>query len=164
MPPKRSYRLQLASAFGMRVIGVDERRSEKPPGVVELHRGRDCLVCIFVLFKKHKHRFTHRDLVAVAQPSLRHCTSVYEGSITAFKVTNLVIVVLAAEHTVASRQGEIADGKRIGWIPPNPDLGLGQKIGRIGQGSRRNLESGFHSFAPRSCTPFNTISGLSSGS
>src|SRR5436309_6861790 len=30
---------RLASAFGMRVIGVDERRSEKPPGVVELHRG-----------------------------------------------------------------------------------------------------------------------------
>jgi phosphoglycerate dehydrogenase-like enzyme len=30
---------RLASAFGMTVIGVDERRSEKPPGVAELHRG-----------------------------------------------------------------------------------------------------------------------------
>ena len=29
---------KLASAFGMRVIGVDERRTEKPPGVAELHR------------------------------------------------------------------------------------------------------------------------------
>jgi phosphoglycerate dehydrogenase-like enzyme len=29
---------RLASAFGMRVIGVDERRAEKPPGVAELHR------------------------------------------------------------------------------------------------------------------------------
>src|SRR5436305_1244568 len=29
---------RLASAFGMRVIGVDERRTEKPPGVAELHR------------------------------------------------------------------------------------------------------------------------------
>src|SRR6202011_6390506 len=30
---------RLASAFGMRVIGVDERRREAPPGVAELHRG-----------------------------------------------------------------------------------------------------------------------------
>jgi phosphoglycerate dehydrogenase-like enzyme len=30
---------RLAAAFGMRVIGVDERRRDKPPGVVELHRG-----------------------------------------------------------------------------------------------------------------------------
>jgi phosphoglycerate dehydrogenase-like enzyme len=29
---------RLASAFGMRVIGVDERRQDKPPGVAELHR------------------------------------------------------------------------------------------------------------------------------
>ena len=29
---------RLASAFGMRVIGVDERRAEPPPGVAELHR------------------------------------------------------------------------------------------------------------------------------
>jgi len=29
---------RLASAFGMKVIGVDERRGEKPPGVAELHR------------------------------------------------------------------------------------------------------------------------------
>jgi len=29
---------RLASAFGMRVIGVDERRAEKPPGIAELHR------------------------------------------------------------------------------------------------------------------------------
>jgi phosphoglycerate dehydrogenase-like enzyme len=29
---------RLASAFGMTVIGVDERRAEKPPGVAELHR------------------------------------------------------------------------------------------------------------------------------
>src|SRR6266446_5891705 len=30
---------RLASAFGMKVIGVDERRREAPPGVAELHRG-----------------------------------------------------------------------------------------------------------------------------
>ena len=30
---------RLAAAFGMRVIGVDERRREAPPEVVELHRG-----------------------------------------------------------------------------------------------------------------------------
>jgi phosphoglycerate dehydrogenase-like enzyme len=30
---------RLASAFGMRVIGVDERRREPPPGCAELHRG-----------------------------------------------------------------------------------------------------------------------------
>jgi phosphoglycerate dehydrogenase-like enzyme len=29
---------RLASAFGMRVIGVDERRAAPPPGVTELHR------------------------------------------------------------------------------------------------------------------------------
>ena len=29
---------RLAAAFGMRVVGVDERRTEKPPGVAELHR------------------------------------------------------------------------------------------------------------------------------
>src|SRR5947208_8904459 len=29
---------RLASAFGMRVIGVDERRAAPPPGVAELHR------------------------------------------------------------------------------------------------------------------------------
>lgn len=29
---------RLASAFGMRVVGVDERRTELPPGVAELHR------------------------------------------------------------------------------------------------------------------------------
>src|SRR5215212_7491071 len=29
---------RLVSAFGMRVIGVDERRTEKPPGIAELHR------------------------------------------------------------------------------------------------------------------------------
>jgi phosphoglycerate dehydrogenase-like enzyme len=29
---------RLAAAFGMRVIGVDERRAEKPPAVAELHR------------------------------------------------------------------------------------------------------------------------------
>jgi phosphoglycerate dehydrogenase-like enzyme len=29
---------RLASAFGMRVIGIDERRAESPPGVAELHR------------------------------------------------------------------------------------------------------------------------------
>src|SRR5947199_7793110 len=29
---------RLASAFGMRVIGIDERRAEKPPGVAELYR------------------------------------------------------------------------------------------------------------------------------
>jgi phosphoglycerate dehydrogenase-like enzyme len=29
---------RLAAAFGMRVIGVDERRKEAPPGVAELHR------------------------------------------------------------------------------------------------------------------------------
>jgi len=29
---------RLASAFGMRVIGIDERRRDKPPGVAELHR------------------------------------------------------------------------------------------------------------------------------
>lgn len=29
---------RLAAAFGMRVIGIDERRTEKPPGVAELHR------------------------------------------------------------------------------------------------------------------------------
>jgi phosphoglycerate dehydrogenase-like enzyme len=29
---------RLAAAFGMTVIGVDERRSERPPGVAELHR------------------------------------------------------------------------------------------------------------------------------
>jgi phosphoglycerate dehydrogenase-like enzyme len=29
---------RLASAFGMNVIGVDERRADKPPGVAELHR------------------------------------------------------------------------------------------------------------------------------
>jgi phosphoglycerate dehydrogenase-like enzyme len=29
---------RLAAAFGMRVIGVDERRREAPPGVAELHR------------------------------------------------------------------------------------------------------------------------------
>src|SRR6185295_12449129 len=29
---------RLASAFGMRVIGVDERRAGPPPGVAELHR------------------------------------------------------------------------------------------------------------------------------
>lgn len=28
---------RLASAFGMRVIGIDERRTENPPGVAELH-------------------------------------------------------------------------------------------------------------------------------
>jgi phosphoglycerate dehydrogenase-like enzyme len=30
---------RLCAAFGMRVIGVDERRREAPPGVAELHRG-----------------------------------------------------------------------------------------------------------------------------
>jgi phosphoglycerate dehydrogenase-like enzyme len=30
---------RLAQAFGMHVIGVDERRTEMPPGVAELHRG-----------------------------------------------------------------------------------------------------------------------------
>jgi phosphoglycerate dehydrogenase-like enzyme len=30
---------RLAAAFGMRVIGVDERRRDAPPGVSELHRG-----------------------------------------------------------------------------------------------------------------------------
>jgi len=30
---------RLAAAFGMRVIGVDERRPDAPPGVAELHRG-----------------------------------------------------------------------------------------------------------------------------
>ena len=30
---------RLATAFGMRVIGVDERRRQAPPGVAELHRG-----------------------------------------------------------------------------------------------------------------------------
>ena len=30
---------RLATAFGMRVVGVDERRREAPPGVAELHRG-----------------------------------------------------------------------------------------------------------------------------
>src|SRR5207244_11532092 len=37
---------RLASAFGMKVIGVDERRREAPPGVAELHRGdeRDALL------------------------------------------------------------------------------------------------------------------------
>jgi phosphoglycerate dehydrogenase-like enzyme len=30
---------RLAATFGMRVIGVDERRRDAPPGVVELHRG-----------------------------------------------------------------------------------------------------------------------------
>ena len=30
---------RLAAAFGMRVIGVDERRRNPPPGVAELHRG-----------------------------------------------------------------------------------------------------------------------------
>jgi phosphoglycerate dehydrogenase-like enzyme len=30
---------RLAAAFGMRAIGVDERRRDAPPGVVELHRG-----------------------------------------------------------------------------------------------------------------------------
>src|SRR5438552_7325572 len=30
---------RLAAAFGMRVIGVDERRRDAPPGVAELHRG-----------------------------------------------------------------------------------------------------------------------------
>src|SRR5499425_2157686 len=30
---------RLAAAFGMRVIGVDERRRDTPPGVAELHRG-----------------------------------------------------------------------------------------------------------------------------
>src|ERR1700732_3889608 len=30
---------RLAQAFGMRVIGVDERRRDAPPGVAELHRG-----------------------------------------------------------------------------------------------------------------------------
>ncbi len=29
---------RLAAAFGMRVIGIDERRQDMPPGVVELHR------------------------------------------------------------------------------------------------------------------------------
>ncbi len=29
---------RLAAAFGMKVIGVDERRADKPPGVAELHR------------------------------------------------------------------------------------------------------------------------------
>jgi phosphoglycerate dehydrogenase-like enzyme len=29
---------RLAAAFGMRVIGIDERRTETPPGVAELHR------------------------------------------------------------------------------------------------------------------------------
>ena len=29
---------RLASAFGMRVIGIDERRDEKPAGIAELHR------------------------------------------------------------------------------------------------------------------------------
>jgi phosphoglycerate dehydrogenase-like enzyme len=30
---------RLASAFGMRVVGVDERRRDAPPGVAEMHRG-----------------------------------------------------------------------------------------------------------------------------
>jgi phosphoglycerate dehydrogenase-like enzyme len=30
---------RLCAAFGMHVIGVDERRRDKPPGVAELHRG-----------------------------------------------------------------------------------------------------------------------------
>jgi phosphoglycerate dehydrogenase-like enzyme len=30
---------RLAAAFGMRVIGVDERRRDMPPGIAELHRG-----------------------------------------------------------------------------------------------------------------------------
>jgi phosphoglycerate dehydrogenase-like enzyme len=30
---------RLAAAFGMRVVGVDERRRDAPPGVAELHRG-----------------------------------------------------------------------------------------------------------------------------
>jgi phosphoglycerate dehydrogenase-like enzyme len=30
---------RLCAAFGMRVLGVDERRREAPPGVAELHRG-----------------------------------------------------------------------------------------------------------------------------
>jgi len=30
---------RLCAAFGIRVIGVDERRRDKPPGVAELHRG-----------------------------------------------------------------------------------------------------------------------------
>ncbi|MBV9861581.1 MAG: D-2-hydroxyacid dehydrogenase [Alphaproteobacteria bacterium] len=29
---------RLAAGFGMRVIGIDERRADKPPGVAELHR------------------------------------------------------------------------------------------------------------------------------
>jgi phosphoglycerate dehydrogenase-like enzyme len=32
---------RLATAFGMRVIGVDERRREAPPGVAELHRSAE---------------------------------------------------------------------------------------------------------------------------
>jgi phosphoglycerate dehydrogenase-like enzyme len=32
---------RLAHAFGMTVIGVDERRTDKPPGVAELHRAAD---------------------------------------------------------------------------------------------------------------------------
>jgi phosphoglycerate dehydrogenase-like enzyme len=32
---------RLAAAFGMTVIGVDERRADKPPGVTELHRAAD---------------------------------------------------------------------------------------------------------------------------
>src|SRR5438067_9237672 len=32
---------RLAAAFGMNVIGVDERRTDKPPGVAEMHRAAD---------------------------------------------------------------------------------------------------------------------------
>src|SRR6266849_3234873 len=148
--------------FGLKIehiLGAD-LRGGLSDGVVELHRGCDRLIKVFIFVQEHKDRFAHRDSVAVAQTYFRHRPSFHERSVAAFEVANLVGILLAAKHAVASRQGEIADGERIGWISPNPDLGIGQEISGVGQGSRGYLKSGFHWFAPRSCIPFTTIADL----
>src|SRR5712692_4664115 len=104
----RSCRQLFQDPFWLKVEYVlrSDLRGCLGDGVVELHGGHDCFIGVFIFVQKHKDRFAHRGSVAVTYTGLRHRPSVYERSIAAVEVANLVTVLLAAEHAVTSRQGE----------------------------------------------------------
>ena len=134
---------------------------------------------LFVVVQENENGFSHRDLIPVVQPPFRHHASVYEGSVTAVEIANLVAILLAAEYAMAPRQGKIAD-RRASWkdlarcesllqlrsrssLPKvlRPPVVLVSPVSYLACGYSFTTISGFREPDPASCSTIRTDRGLS---
>ena len=83
----------------------------------------------FVIKQQQEDRITNGYLVSVTQACLFDGHAIHQCAIPAIEVPYFVTVAVLTERAVATRQGRVADGKQIGWVPANVNLRVWESKG-----------------------------------